>query len=785
MRPDIQSLRVLELGNAAAVEFCGKLFAGFGASVVRARLDNVLSATPPPGIEDAATTENTWFNTGKTRLTLDTGTDRGRQQLAHLLKSADLVLDGLGAGGLEEAGFSIDSLRAANPATIVLRVSSFGQDGPYRQFAAEEATLYALSGLANSTGNGAREPLNAGPRICSTAAGLKAAVAALMALWARQRTGQGDVIDLSLFEVGMDIIELAMINHLTQGAMPRRNNDEHMLVPWRTYPCKDGDALVIGSPLRRWPKAAEIFGQPQLSKEFANVVVRMGNRKQVEQLMAPWLMANDKHTVFHELQKRGLASSFVSTLGEALQDEQNKAREAFIEIDQPKVGRFTVPGAPFKSTGLSWRTLPAPMDDTALSAEQLWAPRDPAAPVPSAAISPATPLAGVRVVDLSHTWAGPHGARTLADYGAEVIKIEYPRRLDGSRGAAMTKINDQPAFWQINRNKKSVTLDLTIPEHLEVCKKLIATADIFIENGRPGVMEKLGIGHETLLKLNPRLVHLSLSGFGSTGPYASYAGYGGTMEAFCGMQAVTGYDPQSPRYRIRELDIHNGTFGVVAALAALIQREFTGKGQWIDMSGCETAAWIMGEYFADFTLSGVEPLPRGNRHPRYLQNIYPSAGDDRWIAITIRNDREWDALLAEMGAQDLKTDPRFADAARLREYQDEIDGRIAAWTRQHSNDEAMTRLQARGVPAGAVFNARDLAQCPQVQARRWLQKTVEDTPILGYPFRFTRAATQIPRRGPKLGEHNETYLAPLGLSKELWSDLSPQNLRTQDHVDDE
>jgi crotonobetainyl-CoA:carnitine CoA-transferase CaiB-like acyl-CoA transferase len=784
VQSDIRSLRILELGNTAAVEFAGKLFAGLGASVVRAVLHNTPIGSGAPQIDPASTADYLWYNTGKSALAIDLSQPSESRRLEQLLQSADVVLDGLEPGGLEKMGHDIEGLRADNPAVVVVRVSPFGQSGPYRDFVAEEITLYAMSGLANSTGDGAREPLNAAPRICSAAAGQKAFIAALLALYRRTRTGKGDVVDLSMHETGMDVYEVAIAEFLAIGKVARRNNDEHALVPWRTYPCKDGHALVIGGPMRHWPKAAEVFGAPKLCREFADAGSRMANRKEVEALMKPWLMANDRLTIYHTLQERGLASTYLATVEEALESPQNKARGAFVEIEQPGVGRCTMPDAPFRSSELPWRTAPAPAPQgDKLGVEQLWPQRTTTAAQVKGGASADLPLAGVRVIDFSHDWAGPHAARMLADYGADVIKLECPILLDGMRGGYPAKINDHARFWQLHRNKRSVTLNLKIPEHLEACKKLLASADVVLENSRPGVMDRLGVGYEAMRQLQPKLIFISLSAYGATGPEARYAGYGGAIEAISGLQWVTGYSPSGDRMRVREMDVLNGVFGTCAVVAALLHRDATGRGQWIDLSERETTAWCIGEYFAARTLSGTPAEPQGNRHSQFLQGIYPCAGEDRWVAITVRNDREWAGLLDEIGAADLAADPKLATMAGRRAHQDEIDVRIKAWTTQRGNEEAMLQLQARRVPAGAVFNSKDLAQDPHLHARQWFLKTADGVGLPGYPFRFADIAPRPPSRGPNLGQHNEEILAPLGLPREVWPNLAPQALKTAYHFE--
>lgn len=201
----------------------------------------------------------------------------------------------------------------------------------------------------------------------------------------------------------------------------------------------------------------------------------------------------------------------------------------------------------------------------------------------------ALPLVGVRVIDLGHDWACPHTGRVLADFGAEVIKVEYPKRLDGMRGGdkAPAAYNGRARFFQLHRNKRSLALDLKRAEDYEAFAALVAVSDVLIANARTGVLDRLGFGRVALEALRPELVVLSMTAFGETGPDRDFAGYGGTIEAVSGIQALTGYGPDTPRRRIREMDVTNGILGACAVLTALLARQRTGRGAWTDFSELE------------------------------------------------------------------------------------------------------------------------------------------------------------------------------------------------------
>jgi crotonobetainyl-CoA:carnitine CoA-transferase CaiB-like acyl-CoA transferase len=753
----LQGIRVLRIGDAVAAAYCGKLLHGFGAETRSIAAPDGTTVTPTPA-------ESAWFEFDRDRIAFDWSADAAPAKLAALLHDCDVLIDASRPGSGERHGLDTGALQRRHPRLIVCRITPFGDSGPYRDYVAEDITLYAMSGLMQSTGDPAREPLNSQPRIAQLSAGLHAYAACLLALLRRDRDGVGEVIDLSIQEATMENYEIAIAEHLHAGSVARRNGDEHNMVPWRTYPCADGEAVITGGPARNWPKAAELFGIDEIKERFARPDLRIKDRKGFEALLKPWLASRKRRELFHAGQQCGLAWSYLASVREALDDPQHAARQFFEEQTLPDGRRCRMPGAPFQGTASRWRAAPA--DAKAPSA----------LPPPSAAPARA-PLHGMRVLDFTHDWAGPHAARLLADYGAEVIKIEFPQLLDGMRGGYPAKINGFPRMWQLHRNKYSLTLDLRRADHLDYCKRLVADCDLLIENSRPGVMARLGLGYETLRALRPDIVMLSMSAFGAGGSYAGYAGYGGSIEAISGVQALTAYSDDSPRYRVREVDALNGFFGACAALTALVHRQRYGEGQWLDISETETSCWLIGEFFAQASASATEPAVLGNRHAQHApQGCYPCAGDDRWLTISVSDDARWRCFAAIIGGAVLADEPRYATAAARRLAHDELDVLIAAWTRTQDAVAAMATLQAAGIAAGLVCNARDLAQDPHLAAREWFL-SVGDTRLPGLPFRLQRGGTALQWRGPDLGRDNARYAQRYG---ELVTDdmLAPERLGT-------
>jgi crotonobetainyl-CoA:carnitine CoA-transferase CaiB-like acyl-CoA transferase len=362
----LAGIRVVDLTQYKAGPYSTKLMAGFGAEVLKVE---------PPGVGDGMRrmgpfyegTEGVetsipfqWLNTGKKSITLDLEKERGRAILLALVPDTDVLVESFMPRVMPGLGLGYDELREINPALVMTSVSNFGQDGPYRDYEADEITEYALGGSMYLTGDPKREPLASGPEISQYTAGMWAYIMTMAELL------QGDVvgrhIDLSILETVVDNIEIALIEHLHEGTLPCRKNDKHTMVPWELYPCADGEVAVIGGPYRHWLQAAEMFEEPRVFEEkFREAMGRIEHRDEFEPLLRPWLEGQGKREVFHEGQARGLAFGYLADLDEALANPQHDARGFFVEVEHPVVGAHRYCGAPFKLSETEWQSRRSPL----------------------------------------------------------------------------------------------------------------------------------------------------------------------------------------------------------------------------------------------------------------------------------------------------------------------------------------------------------------------------------------------------------------------------------------
>ena len=378
------------------------------------------------------------------------------------------------------------------------------------------------------------------------------------------------------------------------------------------------------------------------------------------------------------------------------------------------------------------------------------------------------PLRGIRILDLTHVWAGPLATRVLADLGATVVKIEGPlsrgpRRYRGGLsiggwigGATPSEPwNMNAVFVKLQRNKQSVAIDLKHRDGRETFLELAREADVLIENFSARAMPELGLNYEDVAAVNPRIIYVAIPGYGKSGPYRERVAFGPSVEGLSGLTSVMGYSSAEPRNTAMALmDPITSVNATAAVLDALRRRERTGKGAYVEMSLHEGGVGYSGPWLIEHQLGGkVEPI--GNRHPQMAPHgVYPCAGDDAWIALACRDDGDWQALCDVIGGLQ-----RDANLAMRFVNHDDIDANIARWTSLHSKNEAAAACQAAGVPAGPVNVAPDMTSDPQVQDRGFFVPIEPGpTPMPGNPVKMDGIGSGDWTPCPRLGDDNRAVL---------------------------
>lgn len=387
------------------------------------------------------------------------------------------------------------------------------------------------------------------------------------------------------------------------------------------------------------------------------------------------------------------------------------------------------------------------------------------------------------MLDLTRGWAGPIGGRFMADFGAEVIKIEMPTgrglaSVDPPQPLKYMRVvhaaypnndpGDEPynrygAFNEYHRNKLSLTLDLTSEECKEIFRNLVLISDVVLENYSARVMRNFGFDYPSLKKLNPTIIMVSMPGLGTYGPQSHFVSYGSDIEPNAGITQLMGYPDSGPmRHGEAYADPSAGVHAAQAMLSALFYRRRNGKGQYVDLAQSESMIGLVGEYILSYSMNREEPKRVGNRHPVYAPHgCYRCKGDDKWVAISVSNDGEWHSFCQVLGNPGWARDEKFADNESRWHNQDELDSQISEWTADKDYKEVMHTLQSKGIAAAAVYTNQDVAEDPHLKERGYLwdvpHAKAGNQTFLGAPFQLSRTPVVLHRPAPLLGEHN-TYV---------------------------
>ncbi len=699
--------------------------------------------------------------------------------LSRACPDAEMLLDLLGRGDvlvtdwteadLGRWGLTFADLRERLPGLVLVSVSPFGLDGPYAGLVGSELVVQALSGYAGLNGEKRRAPLKAPGHILGYTCGVSAFVAALAALISRLGSGRGRLIEASELETIAAILPLLRIEYT--GVHPERDGGPSTGV--RAHRCRDGWVTFIPPPEDQlgdygaalgveedeWPPPVEGEDPLVRTRRLLPFVARRVRDKTTDE-------------VFHGLLERRIVCGKVVKPADLLAEEHLAARGFFRTLHHPQLGDLPFAG-PAARLGRTDAVPPAPapavreqVDPSALD----WPGVEARAGVEEEGES--LPLAGVEIVDLTQAWIGPFATMLLADLGAEVIKIESHQRPDVWRRwlaspVPMAKpppglVNSSPNYNSVNRNKRSLCLDLKTEEGKDLLRRLAAGADAVMENFTPRVMERFGLEWPDLAEQNPGLVMTHWSGFGKTGPLSDYKANGTSIEALAGWDWLHRYPDGDPMVMgFYQADAITGMQMAATTLVALFHSRRTGEGQSIDGSMIEAAAGYLGEVLLDAALGGQQTPPGNGDLDHAPHGVYPCAGDDRWIALAVESDEMWRQLVAISGLETL-ADPAFDRHRDRIANAEKLDEAIAAWTCMEQAEHLMERLQAAGIAAGVVRTTAELMACPHLEHREWFRRTVHadvgEHRYSGHPWRIDGLLERSDLPPPRLGEHSREVL---------------------------
>ena len=779
----LDHLRILDLTDEQSAG-CGRLLAELGADVIKVEPpggDRTRSRGPFAGGKPHAERSLRFlhYNGGKRSIVIDLEASEGQRAFAELVRRSDAVVESFAPGELDALGLGYEQLAELNPGIVLTSITPFGQSGPQRDWKGDDLIANAMGGLTYVAGEPGQEPCSPPLDQSYQMAGAHAAWGTLLALFNRWGDGRGQHVDVSLQEVTAHEYFMIAVYSAPYSTITERAGGGSRWPPNLVYPARDGLVRISVFQPHQYRRLAEWTGdEVLLAPELESREMRAAAADLIDERIGAWTSQHTVDDLIDEAQQRRVPMAPMYSPAEFVESAYARARGLFVKATHPAVGahRTLRPHLRFGRTPPR-DPAPAPLLDEHGDEIRSWLAtaedRAPAA-APHLAATAASPFEGVRVLDFTRVWAGPYGARLLADHGAEVIKVESAVRPDSrpepdASPQAVAETNAR--FCEINRNKLGIAVDLTTERGRELIRELAARCDLVVENTVPGVMERLGLAYEQLRAVNRELIYISLPGFGEGTPHSDLAAFGGTLMCYTGMSYLWGQPDTPPQERCQLAYPDYITAGQVPlfTLAALHHRAKTGEGQLVEIPQIDGVAAYMGLAYLDHAVNGNAAGPIGNRSvwaaPR---GVYRCRGHDRWVAISVRDDDEWRGLCTATGLDDLGRDPRFASVDGRLAHHGEIDTRLGEWTGVQTPRQCARVLQDHGVPAGVVQSGEDLYHDPHLRARGYVLP-IEHPGLgsfehAGFTVGLSATPASVQRPAPALGaDTEEVFTRILGM----------------------
>jgi crotonobetainyl-CoA:carnitine CoA-transferase CaiB-like acyl-CoA transferase len=768
-------IRVLEIGRGFDVAgLCGQLLIGVGATVMVVETESGASLRRlGPVLEDGSSYLLQLLHAGKlTRLKVDGDVDDA--SLDELIGWADIVL--YDAGGLQ---LCVKMPGAADfsrrwPDKILCSISLYGARSTRPHWVGNELIAEAASGLMSCNGYPERPPVTSGLPYALHTTALFAFNAVVTALWERDRSGRGQTIDLAIIDCIVSILGNFLPSYFLSGKSPKRIGNRHTIAaPWNLYPAADGSVVICTGTggTGWWAKVMTVLGRPELSNDprYVTEADRVRNVEEVDALVSQWTAQRSMKLIVEQMTEQGIPVSEISTLEAVLGDPHFCDLRAMIVASPWR----TANGRPLPKVGNplkvgDWQTI-ASVSPTAAKQghrESSVTFRGAGEPRGDGALS------GVRVLEFASRTSAPLASRLMADFGAEVIKIE-PRKGDALRGAGQ-RVGDSSYLFHINNaGKCSVVIEPTDPRGRQLILDLAAHADVFIENLAPGSLAKMGLGYAELQAVNPKLIYCSVNGFGERSSYGKKRALDTVVQAACGLMHMTGYPDHFPvKLGISAIDLTTAAAVMAAVQAALRERVATGAGSSIDLAMADVGVWMTQKSWPQMLCENRHPIRLGNRSPEHCPHgIFPTR-DDRFVAIAVETTTQWRTLVGLLQRPELAA-ALFRDPIYRLTRIDEIERLVSQWTLQQNAEGAAELCQSHGIPASVVRELAELVNDPDVLARGMIvdvaHPTVGNIRVLGNPLALSRTPPVIANGAPVLGQHTRKVLTD-------WLDLSNQEI---------
>jgi crotonobetainyl-CoA:carnitine CoA-transferase CaiB-like acyl-CoA transferase len=755
-----KGLRIVEASKGlGTVAFAGQLFAGLGAAV------ELFDFAP------AANRDH--------ELYLHSLLHRGKQQtneasIETAIEAADIVIVDRSIADLSPVLLDAAAFEARWPDKILCALSLYGAGNTRSDWTGNELVTEAASALMACNGYPERPPVASGLPYALHTSALFAFGAVMTALRERDNSGRGQSIDLALVDCVTAILGNFLPSYFLSGKEPKRIGNRHTIAaPWNLYPASDGAVVICTGTggTGWWAKVMGVIGRPELTDDprYATEADRVRNVEEVDAIMSAWTSERTMKDIVEQMNARAIPAGEISTIEMVLEDPHfRELREMVIDQGAPappaignplKVGTWDTPKA--GSPGARRRTRAKPGS---------------------------APLAGIRVLEFASRTSVPLAGRLMRDFGADVVKIE-PVKGDALRGAGQQIAGSSYLFHINNAGKRSVMIDPTTTAGRDLILKLAAEADVFVENLAPGSVEKMGLGAEAMLAVNPGLVYCSVSGFGARSAYGGKRALDTVVQAAAGLMHMTGYpDHKAVKLGISAVDLTTATAAYAAILAGLRQRDQMGSGLRIDLAMADVGVWMTQAAWPQLICDGTHPIRLGNRIAGAAPHDIFEAADGELVAIAVLDDAQWRALAELVGNEALK-DPRLGVIAARAADVEQIHAVIADWVRLRSAKTVADQCQTAGIGASVVRGLGTLVDDPLV-AERAMVVEIEAPDgaklrLLGNPAKLSRTPPALAGAAPALGANGSEVLEEwLGMGADEIAALAEDKIILAQRADD-
>lgn len=734
----------------------------------------------------------TFRNCGKRSAVVDLTSAQDLERLHGLIAASDVVIDSAEPSTHADPGLDAEALHARHAQLIVASITAYGRTGPWAGRDVPNAVVEATGGMAFKAGTHEEGPILPPGNIADDTASFTTAFGILCALWQRENTDAGQVIDASVNECVAQITDWSLSNW-SRSADAGEPSSERRAGPGVVYtiiPCADGFVrLIVLSPrqwhaIRSWMGEPDYLQDPELDGFIGRLMIADAVLNPLyAELFASMTMAE----VSEQAQARGIVCTPFLKPDDVLVNPHFESRKTFDHATIEDGRTMKLPSGWFEVDGERCGPTGRP-PHVGEHTEEVFASTPEPRPEPDSAVEQAPPekappLKGLRVMDFGHGGVGVECGRMFGEYGADVVKIESRSYIDFIRAVLGGEMS--PSFASSSRSKRSLGVNAKTERGVELLRSMARDADLIIENNSTGTMDGMGLGYEVMKASNPDAVMVSSQLMGSRGLWADWFGYGPNTQVTGGLAHLWNYEdhPEPAGNQSIYPDHLAGRVCAVAALANLLGRQrLGGGGAHLEVCQVEQAVSTIGDLLAKESLVPGSVQPRGNHSDHGSPwGLYPCDGDDHWVAICVRNDTEWEALVALMGSPAWAIRPELADEQGRRADETAVDDKIAEWTSTMPNTEVADRCLAAGVPAGVMSTASSQSTDPHLEARGYLhwmnQPPIGDMIFEGAAFHASAMDGPDIFPAPGLGEHTREIASEwLGLDSDEIESLIAQGV---------